>query len=62
VITPRLIGRITLIGPRADLKTVAAFPVAEPPDYPRLFAHDPETISHWLRTAIPSRRPHRHED
>lgn len=63
VITPKLIGRITKDGARAVLDTVASIPVAQPPDYPRRFAHDPEAISLWLRTPVTSRqhKPH-HEN
>jgi len=63
VITPKLIGRITKDGARAVLDTVASIPVAQCPDYPRRFAHDPKAISLWLRTPIASRqhKPH-HEN
>ena len=63
VITPKLIGRITKDGARAVLDTVASIPVAQRPDYPRRFAHDPKAISRWLRTPVISRhRKSRHEN
>jgi len=63
VITPKLVGRITKDGARAVLDTVASIPVAQLPDYPRRFVHDPKAISLWLRTPVTSRqrKPH-HEN
>lgn len=63
VITPKLVGRITKDGARSVLDTVASIPMAQRPDYPRRFAHEPKAISLWLRTPVTSRerKPH-HEN